>query len=161
MFNDFLPIVILVCAKNAKQYLKKNLMESINEDEYIVMTTFIMLICLIIYYLIKYQISVYNGNNTLEQLSNLPNKYFQLDSYNKFIMIIVSIITIITLLCNLKLDQSKNNGQNTILIKVIGSLVTILISAYSYEQNQSEKSVTPKLFFGYVIVFIGLLMLEK
>jgi hypothetical protein len=159
MFGDFLPIIILVCAKNTKQYLKKNLMENINEDEYVVMTTFIMFICLIVYYSIKYHILVCNGNSSLEQLSNLPNKYLQLNSYNKFIMIILSIITIITLLCNLKLDQSKNNSTNTILIKVIGPLITVLISAYTNQNQLANNQITPKIFIGYIIVFIGLLMI--
>lgn len=159
MFADFLPIIILVCAKNTKQYLKKNLMENINEDEYVVMTTFIMFICLVIYYLIKHHILVCNGNTSLEQLSNLPNKYLQLNLYNKFIMVVLSIITIVTLLCNLKLDQSKNNSTNTILMKVIGPLSTILISAYMNQNQLQNNQITPKLFIGYIIVFVGLLMI--
>lgn len=80
-------VIIIIVLSIIKSYLKKSIIDVFTDKEYLLLYVVLNLIAILIYYLLT------NYNN---MLSNIYNKYINLEQTNHIKLIIISIIPIIT-----------------------------------------------------------------
>lgn len=149
MFQDVIPIAILMAIKASRPLLRKNLFSKMSEEQYLTINTVSILILLIIYFNIKQYL--FGQEN---QLINLPKIYLNLVPYDKLMLCILSFMTIMATLSTFKIEQSNNSSSNIILMKLLGSIATV---GFAYYTNKEK--ITKDMILGYFFIFIGLLMI--
>jgi hypothetical protein len=150
MFEDIIPVGTLMVIKAIRPLLRKNLMQKISEEQYLIINTIIILVLLILYFFIKQ----YMCNHT-NPLSESIKYYFDMTVIDKGTIIILSLMTIVSTLATFKIEKSQNQSVNTILMKIANGISIIAISYYTNKQK-----ITNKMIMGYFILFIGLLMID-
>jgi len=151
MFEDIIPIVIVTVVKLLRPIMRKDLMQKINEDYYLIINTTLILILAVLYFLIKRYILKYNIS-----LFEAPRQFSNLSLFNKLMIFVLSIMTILTTIATFKLENSKSGPSNSILMRVVNALVLLAISFYGNRDN-----ITYKMILGYIIIFGGLLLIDK
>ena len=151
MFEEIIPILIIFIAKAMRPFLRKQILNDISDEQYILINTVMILLLLIIYQIINSLI--YNKSLVL---FDLYNSYSDLNIVKKGIVVGLALLTIFSTLSHYKIDKSDNKGQNAILIKIISTVGSLMLTFYL-----SSTPLTKDIVYGIILVVGGLYMINN
>ena len=151
MFEEIIPILIIFIAKAMRPFLRKQILNDISDEQYILINTVMILLLLIIYQIINSLI--YNKSLVL---FDLYNSYSDLNIVKKGIVVGLALLTIFSTLSHYKIDKSDNKVQNAILIKIISTVGSLMLTFYL-----SSTPLTKDIVYGIILVVGGLYMINN
>jgi hypothetical protein len=148
MFSVVYSIWGLMAIKSIRPFMKKEIIPILSIDQFLIINTISVLFILLIFFNIK----KYKDHQE-NPLKNILTVYNNLDLQNKLFIFIFAIMSIIVIYLETFIELSPV-PTNSILMKIIGSISTVLLVFYL-----NDAPINRDIVAGYIITFFGLYLI--
>jgi drug/metabolite transporter (DMT)-like permease len=145
MINIYFPIFLILVIKSFRPFLRKQLLTSFTNDQYMLINSILILIIFIIYLIFQSKINIIN--TTYTTYNNLIIK-------DKLILIGLALMAVVTNLTLYKLDKMENQIESNIILKELSTIMTLLVGYYVYNKKLSKKQITGIIIICFGVYFI-------
>jgi drug/metabolite transporter (DMT)-like permease len=135
--------------KTFNPYLRKDLLNSLEGDEYLFINTFFLAIFTFFYFIYK----TISHNDMVE---NLVNKMYNLTFLQVVYCMLIAFITIISSIVIINLDKNFNTPFiNSMISKGIAAIFVLFVATIIYKEKYNLKQI-----FGVFLTITGLLLIN-
>jgi drug/metabolite transporter (DMT)-like permease len=142
MYSILFGVSIL---KSLRPFFKKNVLKTIDEDDFLYLNTFFIGLFVILYFIYSTRIK------KNKEKKNVFDKYKNLKPIEVISMVFVSLFTVISTVLVLQMDKGYQTPFiNAMLTKGFSTILVILIGMIVYKENYTKLQM-----FGIGLILLG------
>ena len=142
MYSILFGVSIL---KSLRPFFKKNVLKTIDEDDFLYLNTFFICLFVILYFIYSTRIK------KNKEKKNVFDKYKNLKPVEVISMVFVSLFTVISTVLVLQMDKGYQTPFiNAMLTKGFSTILVILIGMIVYKENYTKLQM-----FGIGLILLG------
>tara|TARA_B100000035_G_scaffold307153_1_gene310059 strand:- start:802 stop:1254 length:453 start_codon:yes stop_codon:yes gene_type:complete len=142
MYSILFGVSIL---KSLRPFFKKNVLKTIDEDDFLYLNTFFIGLFVILYFIYSTRIK------KNKEKKNVFDKYKNLKPVEVISMVFVSLFTVISTVLVLQMDKGYQTPFiNAMLTKGFSTILVILIGMIVYKENYTKLQM-----FGIGLILLG------
>ena len=142
-------LTLVSLLKTFTPYLRKHILDSIEEHEYMFINTFFIVLFVFLYFI--YKIIYHDG-----MLDKLTNNIYNLTFLQVIFFMLIAFITVVSSMVLVNLDKNYNTPLiNSMLSKGIAAVMLLIVATIIYKEKYNLKQV-----FGIFLTVIGLILIN-
>ena len=142
-------LALVSLLKTFTPYLRKHILDSIEEHEYMFINTFFIVLFVLLYFIYKI---IYHD----DMLDKLTNNIYNLTFLQVIFFMLIAFITVVSSMVLVNLDKNYNTPLiNSMLSKGIAAVMLLIVATIIYKEKYNLKQV-----FGIILTVIGLILIN-
>jgi len=142
-------LTLVSLLKTFTPYLRKHILDSIEEHEYMFINTFFIALFVFLYFIYKI---IYHD----DMLDKLTNNIYNLTFLQVIFFMLIAFITVLSSMVLVNLDKNYNTPLiNSMLSKGIAAVMLLFVATMIYKEKYNLQQV-----FGIILTVIGLILIN-
>jgi drug/metabolite transporter (DMT)-like permease len=142
-------LALVSLLKTFTPYLRKHILDSIEEHEYMFINTFFIVLFVLLYFIYKI---IYHD----DMIDKLTNNIYNLTFLQVIFFMLIAFITVVSSMVLVNLDKNYNTPLiNSMLSKGIAAVMLLFVATMIYKEKYNLKQV-----FGIILTVIGLILIN-